>query len=130
MFICRFKNVFAVFCLLSLTANLAGCVMSEEIKRIDAVKNAQRERAQEGSTNLTGEVLFVRSCNTCHPGGQAGMGPSLENIATKFAKDDELKAFIRKGKGIMPAQPVDVINDQELDNLVGYLRQLEFEPKK
>ncbi|MBK7838905.1 MAG: cytochrome c [Candidatus Obscuribacter sp.] len=58
------------------------------------------------------------------------MGPSLENIATKFAKDDELKAFIRKGKGIMPAQPVDVINDQELDNLVGYLRQLEFEPKK
>lgn len=130
MFICRLKNVFAVFCLLSLTANLAGCVMSEEIKRIDAVKKNQKEREQEGSTNLTGEVLFVRSCNTCHPGGQAGMGPSLENIATKFPQDAQLKQFIRKGKGIMPAQPVDVINDQELDNLIGYLRQLEFDKPK
>lgn len=104
--------------------------MSEEMKRIEAVKKSQKAREQESSTNLSGEVLFVRSCNTCHPGGGEGMGPSLENIATKFGEDAALIAFIRKGKGIMPPQPRDVINDQEMQNLVVYLRALEFEKKK
>jgi len=106
---------------------LCGCVMSEEMKRIDATKKLEEQRQESGSTNLTGEQIFVRTCNTCHPGGQAGMGPTLENMGKDFPDDAKLKAFIRHGKGIMPSQPKDVLNDQEMDNLVGYLRGLTFE---
>jgi len=101
--------------------------MSEEMKRIAAQKKADQQRQESGSTNLTGEQIFVRTCNTCHPQGRQGMGPSLENLATHFPDDAKLKAYIRTGKGIMPGQPKDVLNDQEMDNLVGYLRALTFE---
>jgi len=103
---------------------LSGCVMSQEMKRIAAVKKAEQARQESGSTNLTGEQIFIRTCNTCHPGGSAGMGTSLENLAKDFPDDAKLKAFLRKGKGMMPPQPKDVLNDQEMDNLVGYLRGL------
>jgi mono/diheme cytochrome c family protein len=102
--------------------------MSEEMKRIAAVKQAQQARQESGSTDLTGEQIFIRTCNTCHPGGSAGMGPSLENLAKDFPTDAKLKAFLRHGKGIMPPQPKEVLNDKEMDNLIGYLRALKVTP--
>ena len=119
---------FVACLLLFASANaLCGCVMSEEMKRITAQKKADAQRQESGSTNLTGEQIFVRTCNTCHPQGRQGMGPSLENLTKDFPEDGALKAYIRKGKGIMPGQPKEVLNDQEMDNLVGYLRALTFE---
>lgn len=123
-----FRRVFQTFILLFCSASfLNGCVMSEEMKRIEIVKKAQEKRSEEASTNLNGEQLFFRSCNTCHPSGRANMGPSLENLQAHFPEDAQLKAFIRQGKGMMPAQPKEVMNDQELDNLVEYLRGLTFD---
>ncbi len=100
--------------------------MSEEMRRINETNQAEHVREAGRSTNLTGEQLFIRSCNTCHPGGSAGVGPSLENLEKDFPNDAKLKAFLRKGKGIMPAQTKDTINDSELDELIGYLRNLKF----
>lgn len=120
------RSLLACFVVLYSVSALAGCVMSEEIKRIESKNKAARERDASSSTNLNGEQLFVRSCNTCHPSGKAGMGPSLENMATKFPEDAALKAFIRKGKGVMPAQTPDRMDDGELESLVGYLRTLDF----
>lgn len=123
-----FRRVFSV--VLSIFGSavlLDGCVMSEEMKRIEIVKRSQQQKAEAGSTNLNGEQLFFRSCNTCHPSGRANMGPSLENLAKDFPDDAALKAYIRKGKGMMPPQPKEIINDQEMDNLVVYLRQLTFD---
>jgi mono/diheme cytochrome c family protein len=71
------------------------------------------------STNLTGEEVFIRSCNTCHVGGK-----TLENMPKDFPDDRALKAYIRRGKGTMPAQPKEIINDEEMDRLVLYLRNL------
>jgi mono/diheme cytochrome c family protein len=106
---------------------LSGCAMSEEMRRIHETQQAEQQKEAGRSTNLTGEQLFIRSCNTCHPGGKAGpMGPSLEKMAEHFPADDKLKAFIRKGKGNMPAQPKDTINEKEMDDLIVYLRNLEF----
>jgi mono/diheme cytochrome c family protein len=116
----------AILCFFVAGNLLSGCVMSEEMKRIDATKKAEQVRQESGSTNLTGEQIFVRTCNTCHPGGRAGMGTTLENLAKDFPDDTKLKAFIRQGKGIMPPQPKDVLNEQEMDNLVSYLRNLDF----
>jgi mono/diheme cytochrome c family protein len=101
---------------------LSGCAMSEEVRRINEVKRAQQSRDAARSTNLTGEQLFIRTCNTCHPGGKEGMGPSLEEINDKMPDDNAIKKLIRSGKGMMPAQPKEVIDDKELDLLVQYVR--------
>lgn len=101
-----------------------GCSMSEEIKRIDAANRVIKDQEASRSTNLTGEQLFVRSCNTCHPGGKENIGPSLDKLDEHFPEDSQLKSLIRSGQGAMPAQPPDTINDAELDNLVRYLRVL------
>ena len=98
--------------------------MREEIKRIDEMKRQRSVNEAARSTNLTGEQLFIRSCNECHPGGQKGMGPGLDNVNEDFPEDSGLKNLLRKGKGIMPAQPVQVVNDPEMNSLVIYLRQL------
>ena len=110
--------------------SVAGCSMKEEIKRIEAVKQAQQASASARSTNLTGHQIFIRSCNTCHLSGKQGSGPSLVDMDDHFKTDEELAAFIRKGKGLMPGQPQSTLNDQELKNLIDYLRQLNLELKE
>ena len=65
--------------------SLSGCAMSEEIKRIDENKHSLSARAASLSTDLNGEQLYFRSCNTCHPTGRQGPeGPSLEHINEHF----------------------------------------------
>ncbi|MBX9571030.1 MAG: cytochrome c [Candidatus Obscuribacterales bacterium] len=99
------------------------------MRRIEAAKQASQLQQASTSTNLTGEQLFVRSCNTCHPGGKEGMGPRLDRLDEHFPTDSALAAFIRKGKGIMPPQPKDNINDDELNNLIGFVRNLSADLK-
>jgi mono/diheme cytochrome c family protein len=103
--------------------SLSGCAMNEEVKRINETQRAQKSRDASRSTNLTGEQLFIRTCNTCHPGGKEGMGPSLQNVDKDLPDDNAVKKLIRQGRGIMPGQPKDVINDAELDLLVQYVRK-------
>lgn len=103
---------------------LSACSMGEEVKRIKAVNEVEKQRAQSQSTDLTGEQVFIRSCNTCHPRGRAGVGPALDSVNAHFSDDEMLKRFIRMGKGVMPPQGKDVLTDEEMDNLVKYLRAL------
>jgi cytochrome c5 len=104
---------------------LSGCAMSEEIKRIDENKHSLSERAASLSTDLNGEQLYFRSCNTCHPTGRQGpMGPSLEHVNEHFLTDAALRDFIRKGKGVMPPQSIKVMDEKEMDSLIYYVRHL------
>jgi mono/diheme cytochrome c family protein len=110
---------------LILLMGLYACSLPEEIKHIEASKEYEHQQEASRCADLTGEQIFIRSCNTCHPGGKEGLGPSLINLDQKYADDNFLRLLIRKGKGIMPAQPPNVINDNELDHLIAYLRTLE-----
>lgn len=123
-----FRIAIMVLISILVVATTGGCVMSEEMKRIQKVEEEKARRKQQMSTNLSGEQIFVRSCNTCHPGGAAGMGPSLDQLATHFPTDDKLINFLRQGVGAMPPQPKEVINDIEMGALVRYLRTLKVEP--
>jgi mono/diheme cytochrome c family protein len=98
--------------------------MSEEMKRIERSKKVELRKEASFSGNLTGEQIFIRSCNTCHSGADAGVVPKLSVIKEKYLDDEALKKLIRKGKGRMPAQPKETLNDTELNNLIEYLRTL------
>jgi mono/diheme cytochrome c family protein len=57
-------------------------------------------------------------CQKCHPGGEAGLGPALN--------DKPLPVFlmrfqVRKGLGAMPAFPESRISGDELDDLLKYV---------
>ncbi len=74
------------------------------------------------SANLAlGEKAFMHHCHQCHPGGEAGLGPALNN---KPAPGFLMKIQVRKGLGAMPGFSEEHINNEELDALIKYLKAL------
>src|SRR5437588_655575 len=55
----------------------------------------------------SGDTIFARYCNTCHPGGGRGVGPSL---VTKNYSVEEMKAIVRHGKAQMPGFGASIIS--------------------
>ncbi len=65
-------------------------------------------------------ALYNSKCATCHREDRKGgaTGPSLENVATKFTRD-ELAALIRQGTGRMPGFPD--MGARNINDLVEFL---------
>jgi mono/diheme cytochrome c family protein len=68
-----------------------------------------------------GRSAFMAHCHQCHPTGEAGLGPGIN--------DKPLPGFLirmqaRQGIGAMPAFGEDVISDEELNAIVRYLQAL------
>jgi len=76
--------------------------------------------SEYGGANTTskGQAIFMRYCNTCHPGGERGVGPSL---ITRNEGAEEIKAVVRHGKAQMPGFGAKVISDDDLNALVDYV---------
>lgn len=70
-----------------------------------------------------GQVVFARYCNACHPGGGMGAGPSLVSRVPGM-RDSAVENAVRRGRGRMPAFTANQISDQELTDLVSFLRTL------
>ncbi|MBC3542432.1 c-type cytochrome [Rufibacter sediminis] len=73
-----------------------------------------------------GRVVFMQHCQRCHPLGEAGLGPSLNNIplpgaALRFRVRS--KAFFL-GIGRMPSFKKHEISPDQLDELVVYMKAL------
>ncbi len=75
------------------------------------------------SAQARGQVVFARYCNSCHPGGGRGAGPALPMLVASRS-DDELRSLVRGGKNRMPAFGPEVIPDDQLSDLIAYLRTL------
>jgi mono/diheme cytochrome c family protein len=73
-----------------------------------------------------GQPVFSGLCNSCHPNANAGIGPALygPQFTDRYPEDPALAAVIRQGKGGMPAFSTTQLSDQDLANLVAYLRGL------
>lgn len=69
----------------------------------------------------TGEQIFSRYCNVCHPGGGMGSGPSL--IMSRRPESD-IRDLVRHGKGRMPGFGESSITEDELNILVDYVLAL------
>jgi mono/diheme cytochrome c family protein len=68
-----------------------------------------------------GRQVFMSNCYTCHPGGDAGLGPAINN---KPLPGGLIKTQVRKGLGAMPAFDATRIAEPALENLVAYLQTL------
>ncbi|MBI1910767.1 MAG: c-type cytochrome [Deltaproteobacteria bacterium] len=68
-----------------------------------------------------GQILFERHCSQCHPGGEAGVGPAITN---KPLPGFLIKFQVRRGIGAMPSFSDEHITDQQLDDLITYIKAL------
>ncbi len=82
--------------------------------------------AEEASS--PGEPVYDERCAVCHGEvGGGGVGPALstEEFGRKFSLDKDLLDIIRGGRGGMPAYDNSKIGDQEMADLVSYIRSLQ-----
>jgi mono/diheme cytochrome c family protein len=73
------------------------------------------------ANEVHGQRLFMQLCNQCHPGGDAGLAPALNN---KPAPAPAIKLQVREGLGRMPAFPASELDGRGLDDLVSYVLRL------
>jgi mono/diheme cytochrome c family protein len=69
----------------------------------------------------------MTQCHQCHPGGEAGLGPSLND---KPLPGFMMKFQIRHGIGAMPAFSKDNVGDEDLDAVVAYVKALRRHGKR
>jgi mono/diheme cytochrome c family protein len=102
------------------TAVLAGFALSVAT----GCGSARRGEPVQAPLELTdaelvqGRDVFMRFCNSCHPGGESGLGFALNN---KPLPGFLIRFQVRNGLGAMPAFGPDLISSEELDYLVAYL---------
>lgn len=68
-----------------------------------------------------GRTAFAERCHKCHPGGEGGLGPALNN---KPLPGFLIKTQTRFGLGAMPAFTRQALPPDELDDIVAYLKEL------
>jgi len=66
-----------------------------------------------------GEQVFMANCHPCHPGGEAGLGPAINNKPLPSAL---IRLQVREGLGAMPAFSAHDIPDADLEALLAYVR--------
>jgi len=99
-------------CLFLLTLSFCGTARrGEPLYKPVNIENEQVAR---------GEVIFMRYCDKCHPGGESGLAPAIND---KPVPGFVIRFQIRNGLGAMPAFKSDVIPAPELDDLMAYIKQ-------
>jgi mono/diheme cytochrome c family protein len=88
-----------------------------------ACGSARQSEPLTGALRLTaeqqhGQVLFHKFCHQCHPHGEAGLGPAINNKPAPLAI---VRIQVRSGLGAMPAFPDRLIPDHDLDSLLAFV---------
>jgi mono/diheme cytochrome c family protein len=74
-----------------------------------------------------GQVAFMDKCNKCHPGGEAGLGPALNDKPFPTF----LKRFqVRHGVGVMPSFTKEELSETQLDAILKYMEALQKNPSR
>ena len=73
-----------------------------------------------------GKATFLKTCFGCHPNGNAAIGPALYGAAfsARYPDNAAIEAVIRGGRGRMPAFASSQLADDDLANIIAYLRSL------
>jgi mono/diheme cytochrome c family protein len=83
------------------------------------------EPVLETAAEVRGERVFAMHCDQCHPGGEAGLGPAIND---RPLPGIAIKTQVRAGVGAMPAFSDDVLGDGDLDALTEYILALRRAP--
>jgi hypothetical protein len=97
--------------LISGAALLTGC---HSVRRGEPIVGAMKLTPEEER----GRIVFQQRCHQCHPGGEAGLGPALNN---KRAPVFLMKTQVRAGLGAMPRFDEHIIPRNDLDDLMDYV---------
>lgn len=88
---------------------------------------ARRSEPLRGSLDIAdfkvvrGQKVYMDRCDKCHPGGDAGLGPAINN---KPLPGFMVKFQARHGMGAMPAFTEEEIPGPDLDAVTAYLKAL------
>jgi mono/diheme cytochrome c family protein len=108
--------------LLVLAAAVLLSAACQSARRGEPLTGAQlqlNDRLQRGQT------AFMRHCHQCHPNGEGGLGPSLND---KPLPGFLVRTQVRLGAGAMPALDRQEIPPDELKELVAYMKALRRSP--
>lgn len=106
------KSVLAMLLTVTLIAGCGSARRSPPVAEPLPLTTAELRRGHE---------VFLTHCHACHPGGEGGLGPALNN---KPLPRFLMRLQVRRGLGAMPAFPEEIISDQELNHLLDYLLAL------
>ncbi len=70
-----------------------------------------------------GKAIFGTMCNACHPGGGAGVGPSVKGV-----KEGTFVQAVRQGRGAMPSFSTSRLSDSDLASMYAYVKSLSAAP--
>jgi mono/diheme cytochrome c family protein len=73
-----------------------------------------------------GQVIYQQRCDRCHPNGEGGLGPSLND---KPAPVFLMKTQVRAGLGAMPHFDSQTLTPDELRDLMAYVMDLRKAPR-
>ena len=96
------------------TILLAGCTTPREREPIATLRLDSPKLAR-------GEKAFMHYCDKCHPRGDAGLGPGIRN---KPLPGVMIKLQVRTGLGAMPSFSDELLPDDQLDDIVTYIKEL------
>lgn len=102
-------------------------VVTAALLSLASCGSARRGEPLKGPIDLSspemknGKAVFEHHCSQCHPGGEAGLGPAINN---KPLPGFLMKFQVRRGIGAMPSFPEKHISDSELDDLISYIKAL------
>jgi mono/diheme cytochrome c family protein len=74
--------------------------------------------AEWDSLSASGKESFDRACGSCHPGGEADLGPALKGHMVPVAS---MTTQIREGSGRMKPVLEDKLPEAEMKGLMVYL---------
>jgi mono/diheme cytochrome c family protein len=111
----------------ALVLGACGSKKSESEEGAQATSGGEPEivvadQAEWSQLVASGQATFDNSCGSCHPGGEADLGPKLKDHAEPIAK---MRKQIRKGSGRMAPIGEDRLPESDMKGLLVYLASID-----
>lgn len=91
----------------------AGCFGAERVGEAFG-----RQAVVDSAKLRQGQQVFYEHCHHCHPSGEGGLAPALNN---KLLPESLIAFQVRHGLGAMPEFGPQHIGDEDLKALTAYL---------
>ena len=109
------RRTVAAACLFAAAIGFTGCGPARRDEPVTKPLQSDDPRI------ALGHRIFSQQCNQCHPGGAAGLAPSIND---KPLPVNLMKTQVRQGLGTMPAFSKEEVSEEELDAVIRYLKAL------